>query len=296
MKKDTYEFVKEQIENEGYELLSENYIGSNSKLEVKCNKGHIYHPTFWSFKKGHRCRICGNEKSHNTRRLSYDYVKEQIENEGYVLLSKEYVNTTSILSVKCNKGHESLITYGNFQQGKRCISCCGREKLSYDYVKEQIENEGYILLSKEYVNAQSPINIKCNNNHKYKVRWYNFQQGKRCPNCDREKTSSKAEKEIQSFLSDRISFLPNDRTQILNPKTGFNLELDIWIPSLNKAIEFNGEYWHSLDMIKEKDIIKIKQCQEKGIDLLVINESDWINNKYCCFDKIEDFIDVNRNS
>jgi len=26
----------------------------------------------------------------------------------------------------------------------------------------------------------------------------------------------------------------------MNPKTGWNLELDLWMPSLNKAIEYNG--------------------------------------------------------
>jgi hypothetical protein len=37
-----YNFVKESIEKEGYELLSEEYKNIHSKLKVKCNKGHEY--------------------------------------------------------------------------------------------------------------------------------------------------------------------------------------------------------------------------------------------------------------
>ena len=39
----------------------------------------------------------------------------------------------------------------------------------------------------------------------------------------------------------------------MNPNTDKHLELDIWIPTLNKAIEFNGEYWHNNNYSKYKD-------------------------------------------
>ena len=38
MKKLTYEYVKEQIEKEGYKLLSSEYVNSREKLELKCSK------------------------------------------------------------------------------------------------------------------------------------------------------------------------------------------------------------------------------------------------------------------
>ncbi len=66
---------------------------------------------------------------------------------------------------------------------------------------------------------------------------------------------------------------------IVNPKTGNYLELDIFLPELNKAIEYNGIYWHSKENVKNRDKLKSTQCKNKGIDLLVIEESDWIKNK-----------------
>jgi hypothetical protein len=57
------------------------------------------------------------------------------------------------------------------------------------------------------------------------------------------------------------------------------LELDVWFPDLNKAIEFNGDYWHSKENVKQRDVEKIIQCKEKNIDLLIINEKEWKQNK-----------------
>ncbi|KFZ26327.1 MAG: hypothetical protein KQ78_01500 [Candidatus Izimaplasma bacterium HR2] len=75
------------------------------------------------------------------------------------------------------------------------------------------------------------------------------------------------------------NIIENDRTTIINPDTGYYLELDIFIPELRKAIEFNGTYWHSLSNTKERDIIKRNQCKNENIRLLVVDESDWLDDK-----------------
>lgn len=79
---------------------------------------------------------------------------------------------------------------------------------------------------------------------------------------------------IRSWLDEwGIMHIVNDRS-IIFPK-----ELDIYIPTLNIAIECNGCYWHS-DIEKPKDyhIKKFIECRNKGIQLIQIWE-DWIINK-----------------
>lgn len=73
-------------------------------------------------------------------------------------------------------------------------------------------------------------------------------------------------------------------------------ELDIYIPSKNLAIEFNGDYWHmnprlydesyynpqSQCTAKEKweyDKLKQEECQTLGIKLMVVWEYDWIHSQ-----------------
>lgn len=61
---------------------------------------------------------------------------------------------------------------------------------------------------------------------------------------------SAAEKTVLEFIKEILpdeQIIENDKNTIINPETGRNLELDIFIPSLMKAIEFQGTYWHSLE-------------------------------------------------
>lgn len=54
-------------------------------------------------------------------------------------------------------------------------------------------------------------------------------------------------------------------------------ELDIYIPSLNIAIECNGVYWHSEGAGKDRNFHKAKldACRAAGIQLIQIWEDDW---------------------
>jgi len=90
--------------------------------------------------------------------------------------------------------------------------------------------------------------------------------------------SSNLEKEVYEFVSQNCpDSISNTRSIIPN-----NYELDIFIPSKNLAIEFNGLYWHSeISGNKNKDyhLNKTLQCQERGIQLIHIFEDEWLNKQ-----------------
>jgi len=101
----------------------------------------------------------------------------------------------------------------------------------------------------------------------------------RCPTCYPKLaniSTSKAEKEIAEFCKQYFpSLIENPRT-IIPP-----LELDIYIPEINLAIEFDGLFWHSeIGGKKDKNyhLNKTLACEEKGIRLIHIFEDEW-NNK-----------------
>ena len=49
-------------------------------------------------------------------------------------------------------------------------------------------------------------------------------------------------------------------------------ELDIFLPSLNTAIEFDGLYWHSSEKSKIRDRRKDNYCKNMGIRLIRVKE------------------------
>ena len=100
-------------------------------------------------------------------------------------------------------------------------------------------------------------------------------------------TTSKGEKEVLEYVKSIYNgtIIENDRTQMepnSENKWLENHELDIWLPDIKVAIEYNGTYWHSIPNIVESDHFKKLQCESKGISLISISEQDWTDNQEQC--------------
>ena len=82
---------------------------------------------------------------------------------------------------------------------------------------------------------------------------------------------------------------PNERNGWIS-----NHELDIWIPDLKFAVEFQGDYWHDPLHFPEtsyNDKEKQIQCQEKDITLVQVFESEWKNDRKFVELKLKELID-----
>jgi hypothetical protein len=226
------------------------------------------------------------------KKNSYEYVKNYIETNNYTLLSKTYYNNKMPLSVKCPKNHIFEIRFNSFYSGRRCPVCFGTSKHTLEYVRNLLKNDGFTLLSDNYISNKKDILIKCPVGHIYKTSFHSYQQGDRCLQCFLDRNFSQEEKNILKYVETIYdgTILPNNRSVVKNNITGRMLELDIFLPEINKAIEYNGSYWHSSNYSKYKDKQKVLQCKEKGIDLLVINDDDYIKNKQQELNKISFFI------
>jgi len=89
-------------------------------------------------------------------------------------------------------------------------------------------------------------------------------------------SSSIFEKEVSLFCKQYYpNLIENDRT-ILD-----GLELDIYIPEINLAIECNGLYWHSELNGKSPfyHLEKTENCAKKGVNLIHIFEDEWYNKQ-----------------
>lgn len=294
-KKLTIEFVRQDFESKGYILITKYYENAKQKLEYICPNGHRSSMCWNNWKSGKRCPLCAN-KGRNKK--DFDAIKKSFKENGCILLTDEYKGNIQKLDYICPNGHLSSISWAKWQQGGRCKYCtlerqARRQRKCFEDIKKSFKSEGCTLLTleSEYKNAHQKLNYICSNGHFHSVAWTKWQQGRRCPQCSNK--TSKWEKEIKKFISDiKVKFVANDRTQIINPKTNCGLELDIWFPQLNKAIECNGEYWHSLEKVIVHDQIKQQFCTEQGIDLLVVTDKEWNTDIESCKIKLTSFVEA----
>jgi hypothetical protein len=88
---------------------------------------------------------------------------------------------------------------------------------------------------------------------------------------------SEPEREVVGFIEELGIKVVKSNRKIIYP-----LELDIFLPEYNIAIEYNGLAWHS-EFFGKKDmnyhLKKTKICEEKGIRLIHIFDDEWKNKK-----------------
>lgn len=97
-----------------------------------------------------------------------------------------------------------------------------------------------------------------------------------CTNCNKIDNAS----EGQISLIEYIKSIYQDELVINDRKILNGLELDIYIPAKNLAIEYNGMYWHSNEFIEnDYHLNKTINCENKGIELIHVFEEDWNDKK-----------------
>lgn len=115
MRKKTTEVVREELSKEGYVLLGE-YVNSHTKISYVCPNGHKHSIQWGNWSQGQRCNYCSKRPN-----ISSVDVRELFSKEGFIIPEDwEYVNNHSKIPYVCPSGHESSVTWNNWQKGSRC--------------------------------------------------------------------------------------------------------------------------------------------------------------------------------
>lgn len=258
MRKLKLEDIKARAKEKGFELLSDVYINALSKLEWKCPEGHYILKKFNNIDQGSGCSVCkGNEK------LTLAEVIFRGRNFGFIYQYGNYKNNKSKLTWYCTKGHLTIKTIPDIEQNRGCCICSGLERKTIEQIRDIGRSLGFELLSDSYLNTKQTLVWKCFNGHTINKTFSKVQSGSGCKICSLR--YDKAQSGLYQYV---LGLYPD----ALYNKPGFlkskRLQLDVYIPSLKKAIELDGEHWHSLPEAIERDSRKNQECQEAGIELL----------------------------
>jgi hypothetical protein len=288
------EFKK--IHGDKYDYSLVNYINTDTKITIICPIHGEFEQTPYKHKNGQQCKKCAYENnSLKFKKNSDKFIEDSklIHGDKYDYSKVIYKNNKDKVIIICP-------THGEFEQTPNSHLKYGCKYCGYDstrksnklFIEQSIQINGgkYDYSNVNYVKSNKPIKLICPIHGEFEQTPKNhLSQKQGCPKCTYR--VSKLEKELQEFISNLgIEFEETNRT-ILN-----NKELDIYIPSHNLAIEFNGLYWHC-ELFKDKNyhLDKTNECESKGIRLIHIFEDEWLYKQDIVKSRIKNILGFTKN-
>lgn len=259
-------------------------------LEEVC--GHEWEASPYSrIKLSSGCPVCVNQKVvsgvNDLAAVSPELAKEwHTEKNG--VLTPNHVSAGSGKKVwwVCKKQHSWESTVLN-RKTRGCPYCSGNKvllgyndlaTLAKDVAKEwDYEKNNPLTPQDVSVGANKRVWWKCFKNHSWEafINDRTRTEATSCPVFAANCYISKAEQDIADFLCAHGFVIDQSNRKVLK-----GIELDIYIPTHNFAIEYNGLYWHSERFGKDKTHHRSKWLAAKnaGIQLVQIWEDDWNKN------------------
>lgn len=277
-------FGKEQFiaryHSEGFEVLDPpDTIKNRTDLTIKCPKGHVFvsQPRRWSL--GRRCHVCHSQLP----RKDWEGLFTKARNAGFKIERQN----DRVVGV-CPVGHSIDVDAFTLSRGRSLCGKCGHQTGGKKHrdrgevrFKARVEELGFKQLS-QYLGQHANISLECEKGHQWSsIAQSVFTYGN-CPSCSNNGTS-KPEQEILDYVrSLGVEVEHKTRNLLRNPKTGYKMEVDIFAPSKQLAIEFHGLYWHSSGGPNFKEgasALKAELAHEAGLKFFCIFEDEWRHKK-----------------
>jgi hypothetical protein len=136
------------------------------------------------------------------QRYTLEDLQEYAAHSGGKCLSKEYVNLSTPLKWRCEKGHTWDADFQIIRQGGWCPACLKpkqdkNERL--ERVKNIAKERGGKCLSNEYITGLTKIKFKCGEGHVWLMASKYIKAGQWCPKCGIKRRAEKRRSPIGIF-------------------------------------------------------------------------------------------------
>lgn len=129
-----------------YILTSKEYINAKTKLEYICNKHKdkgTQSITYNNLKNGFGCKYCGDERTVNAKKLSFEEVKAIFDSTNKILLEQPYINAHTPLGYICKNHQEIGTQYMTTENARKqfcpyCNIIKGENKIVQYFIKNNI--------------------------------------------------------------------------------------------------------------------------------------------------------------
>lgn len=254
--------------------------GSSKKAWWRCKKGHSWESSIASRVKGSGCPYCQGfyvtienslEKCYPDLAKLWDY------EENFPQKPSEVVKfSSSKVAWKCENGHQWEARISDLtSKGTLCPYCSGKrvsERNSLEKCYPEIAEEwdysknGKLRPSEVSYGSRKSVWWKCPKGHSWKsVIGNRTSNGTGCPQCNNRSTSF-PEQTIFYYCKQVYPEAESRRKDIIG------MELDVYIPSIRTAIEYDGARWHNNEDTQRREQKKDDLCKKNNIRLVRIME------------------------
>lgn len=266
-----------KVHGDKFDYSETDYKNNKSIIAVICKECNtLFYQVAGNHLKGQGCPTC----AHNQKLTTEEFIKRSIEIHGqkYGYSDVNYVNAQTEVPIFCKK-------HGIFYQkplihlrGAGCAQCSFEKRTMSleEFIKRarEVHGDKYDYSQVIYKNNRTPVIIICKKHGPFLQSPSNHLRDQGCPKCAAFR--SKGEREMCEY----IKSLYNGKVLENTRKFICGLELDIYLPELKLAFEYNGEHWHKLREEEQPGYHEDKRnrCKKEDIILVEIWENDWKKN------------------
>ncbi|MBO5395641.1 MAG: zinc-ribbon domain-containing protein [Clostridia bacterium] len=253
-----------------------------------CEKGHEWQSRVADRASGKGCPYCANVKvlpKYNDLETKESNIVHEWHPTKNGNLKPDMITDGSRKAVwwLCEKGHEWQATVTDRVRGRGCPICANQRMLSgYNDLETR-----HPLVAREWHPTKNgeltPYMIApksgkkvwwmCEKGHEWQALVSDRTNGIGCPICSKETHTSFPEQVLFYYIK---LYFPD---VVSGNRERIGLELDIYIPSMNIAVEYDGYNWHK-DNLNERR--KNQLCKENDIFLIRVRENGLELFDDCC--------------
>lgn len=258
--------------NGKYDYSKTMFTKSHDTVTVLCPLHGEFTIKAYSHLQGVGCAKCGIERVVKKRRLPLSEILKRAREVHGNKYDYTQCTITNFQPV-CRLHGVFKQSYKAHCNGQGCPKCNVGGKLSTaSFVKrcQQYHGDKYDYSCTVYEGFKNQVMINCPSHGVFSQLPEVHLRGSGCPKCANSGVSD-VEKEVFSLVNTLVPDAVHSYRKLIAPK-----EVDIYIPSKNIAIEFNGLYWHSEEFHDKKyHIGKRLAVEAQSCRLISIREDLW---------------------
>ena len=148
----TTEFIKQQLKENGFDLITETYRNAHQHLVIKDSDGYLYYMTWDNISHGRKSYMVSPKNPFSTRNVMH-YIK--VNKLNFELISPRVVSTKSKIILRCKCGKLFQTTWDKIKSKTK--TTCNKCSLKARGVKHRVSKEK--ILFEFSKNGLTPLNL-----------------------------------------------------------------------------------------------------------------------------------------